>query len=507
MGLGWEFTKGVFSASNSIGRSISGGSRLLRHSAAQRGAERRANRGARSVASGLIGPFDPMPPAHASGYLDYSGLATPGDIASEPWDFPLGKYVMPRNKWEGGEQLGIPDRVANRHTVVYAPTQIGKTTSIIAPWIYYGMRAGYLVVALDLKGNNDLRDKVMQFAEGQDPLPGVGFGGFDYTHPSGSVSWNWLDDLKDETSIEAAVAAIVGDEPESGHNREFRLRDMTWMKGLFEMVGNTGTTWTIRSLLDLLADCSRFELLVDRQRGTRAYSRLVNLTGLDEEEYYNKTQFLTTYLETLNINGFVSVTRHSQMKIDDLANDPGLFIVTAPIADGELSRAVSGLFLGQFLNRQYRKFNRGGRPVLLVLDEAPRLKDRLDLKNLMTTSASSGMSVLLAIQEVTDFNEKERDVVLANCGTHILLGGAGHKTTEYFGHRLGNRVVARQTQSESYTRRDGRTWQSGIQTMEVPVLGRAELAHPPSGPYSGFIHCQSLSRKPILVDFARDDLT
>ena len=49
--------------------------------------------------------------------------------------------------------------------------------------------------------------------------------------------------------------------------------------------------------------------------------------------------------------------------------------------------------------------------MLLILDEAPRLKDRLDLKNLMTTSASSGMSVLLALQEVTDFDEKERDAL------------------------------------------------------------------------------------------------
>jgi hypothetical protein len=42
--------------------------------------------------------------------------------------------------------------MANRHTVVYAPTQAGKSTSIIAPWIYAGMRAGYLVIALDLTG-------------------------------------------------------------------------------------------------------------------------------------------------------------------------------------------------------------------------------------------------------------------------------------------------------------------------------------------------------------------
>jgi type IV secretory pathway TraG/TraD family ATPase VirD4 len=501
MGMGWKLTKGVFSASHATSKAVSG--------SMQQGAVRRqANRGWKAAAGGLIGPFDPPPPPHAQGYLDYGGLATYNDLATEDWAFPLGRYVEPRKKWQANERdrLGIAEGVANKHTVVYAPTQVGKTTSIIAPWIYYGMRAGYLVVALDLKGNGDLRDKVEQYAASQEPIPDAGFGGFDYTNPSESVSWNWIADLTDEPAIEAAVEALVGRERDNDPNRAFHLRDQKWMRGLLELLTLSGTTWTVRMVLELLEDHPRFQHLVERQKGTRAATRLSDLVFVASDEYYNKMQFLSTYLEVLNIDGFVATTRRSELTLDDLADDPGLFVVTAPISDGKLAEAVSSLFLGQFLQRQFKKFNKGGRPVLLVLDEAPRLKDRIDLKQLMSVSASSGMSVLLALQEVTDFDEKERDVILSNCGTHILMQGAGEKTTDYFGGRLGNRIASRQTHTSSFARHTGHSFQAGVQAVDVPVLGRAELASPPCGPYGAFVQCYSLSRKPILIDLARTDL-
>lgn len=501
MGVGWKLTKGVFTATHAT-------SKALNNSMQQGTVRRQANRGWKAAASGIIGPFDPPPPPHAQGYLDYSGLATYGDLCSEDWSFPLGRYVEPRKRWEAKErdQLGISDTVVNKHTVVYAPTQAGKTTSVIAPWIYYGMRAGYLVIALDLKGNGDLRQKVEQYAASHEPLPGAGFGGFDYTNPSESVSWNWIADLKDESAIEAAALALVGPDRENDPNREFRLRDLNWMRGLLELMGETRTPWTVRMVLELLEDHPRFKTLVDRHAGSRASTRLASLVSIPSDEYYTKVQFLSTYLEVLNIDGFVAVTRRSELVMDDLVDDPGLFVITAPITDGRLANAVSGLLLGQFLQRQYRKFNHDSRPVLLVLDEAPRLKDRLDLKQLMSVSASSGMSVLLALQEVTDFEEAERDVILSNCGTHILMQGGGQKTTEYFGGRLGTRVATRQTHTSGFGHHQGSSFQAGVQTVDVPVLGRAELASPPCGPYGAFVQSYSLSRKPILVDLARDDL-
>ena len=80
------------------------------------------------------------------------------------------------------------------------------------------------------------------------------------------------------------------------------------------------------------------------------------------------------------------------------------------------------MFLCQFLNKQLQKFDTRSRPVLLILDEAPRLKDRIDLPSLMWLAASANMSVVLAVQEVNDFREDERAVIFANCGTWVLMG-------------------------------------------------------------------------------------
>jgi hypothetical protein len=80
------------------------------------------------------------------------------------------------------------------------------------------------------------------------------------------------------------------------------------------------------------------------------------------------------------------------------------------------------LFLSRFLNKQLQKFNTCSRPVLLILDEAPRLRDRIDLPGLRSLAASANMSVVLAVQEVNNFREDERDVIFANCGTWVLMG-------------------------------------------------------------------------------------
>lgn len=504
MGIGWQVTRGLFAASNSA-------SRQMANAAATNSAVRRANKGSRAVRRGLVGPWDQVP-AGAQDFLDYSGVATPNDVQWQTWALPLGKYVLPKaarfgDGFQTKDEFGLSPETANRHTVVYAPAGSGKTTSVIAPWIYSAMAQGYLVVALDLKGNGDLMSIIQQYAASQSPLPDVAISNFDYTDPMRSVSWNWIRELSgNDAALDAAALALVGKGDDLGQNRVFWQRDLKWMRGLLEYASTSDHNWTVETLLRLLDDHPRLARYITNTAPDRARSRLTDLVYLPETEYYEKVQFLTTYLEVLNNPGFNRVTARRELKMQDVASEPGLLLVTAPLGDGKTSEAVSGLFLSQFISAQLKKFNTGSRPVLLVLDEAPRLQARLDLPQLMTTSRSSGLSVLLALQEITDFEEKSRDTILSNCVTHILLPGAGAPTTEYFGKRLGMRTVARQTQSMNYSRREGQTFQTGVQNAEVPVLGRAEMTTPPGGPYSAVVHCHELTRKPILVDLTRYDL-
>lgn len=504
MGIGWQVTRGLFAASNAA-------SQQMGNAVATNAAIWKANKGSRAARRGFIGPWDPVP-AGAQDFLDYSGVATPGDIQGQTWVFPLGRYVLPKvglfgEGFQPKDEFGLAPATANRHTAVYAPAGSGKTTSVIAPWIYSAMAQGYLVVAIDLKGNGDMMSMVQQYAASQGPLPDVAIYSFDYTDPRRSVSWNWIRELAgNDPALDAAAQALVGRGDDSGQNRIFWLRDLKWMRGLLEYASASDHNWTVGTLLRLLDDHPRLARYITNTAPDRVRSRLTDLIYLPEAEYYEKVQFITTYLEVLNTPRFNRVTARRELRMQDVASEPGLLLVTAPLSDGKMSEAASALFLSQFISAQLKKFNTGSRPVLLVLDEAPRLQERLDLPQLMATSRSSGLSVLLALQEITDFDEKDRDTILSNCVTHILLPGAGAPTTEYFGKRLGTRTVARQTQSMNYSHHGGASFQTGVQNADLPVLGRAEMTAPPGGPYTAIVHCHELSRKPILVDLTRYDL-
>lgn len=503
MGTGWQVTRGLFGVSNAVSRSIVNG-------AAQNSAVRGASRGRGAVRRGLVGPWDQIPPG-ASGYLDYTGLATPGDIRPVTWSFPLGRYVLPKGKtWKTHGEIGISASTANKHSIVYAPAGSGKTGSVLVPWIYHAMSFGYFVIAIDVKGNNDLMHQVQHYATTHGALPDVTVSNFNYSDPGNSVSWNWIRDLEDESAVSMAAEALV---PEhlGDANASFRDRDLQWMRALLDFAVETEQPWTVELLVNLLGEPERFGPLLRNVASHRTKMRFRSLidtdalNSLDYDDYFKKVSFLLTYLDPLNTRGFNAVTHRAGISLRHLADDPGLLVMTAPLADGKLASAASGLLMSQFLNQQLRKFNQDGRPVLVVLDEAAQLQDRMDIGAMLATARSSNTSVLLAVQEIRQLAEKKRDEILSNCSTHILLGGAGEPTTNYFGERLGRRIATRATLSRNFASND-RSIQTGYESHETAVLGRNEMAFPPGDGFGALVHSADLSPKPILVDLTRQDL-
>lgn len=466
-----------------------------------------AGRGRRAVRQGLIGPWDPLPPAGSGGYLDFSGAARPGDLDARDWWFPLGRYVKPKHPWGPGAEIGLPLQEANRHTMVLGPTRGGKTAGLIAPWMVAALRAGYLVVSVDVKGNDDLLSEVTRyrdaFAQGESfPLRR-----WDYREPQRSKSWNFLAELDDDGAVNAAAEAICGRPRDADPNRAFHVRDLKWARGLLELAYDTGSAWNVGDLLTVLADPTALRDLVDKHRRSRGAQRLRDLVLMADDDFSRSTQFLATHFETLNTRGFNAVTTRQQLDLRRLAvADPGLVLVNAPIVDGALSEASSGLFVNMLLHRRLAAFGTAAPPMLLVLDESPRLQDRIDLGKVLSLAAGAGVSVLLAAQDVKQFEDKVRDEVLANCGTLVVLGGTGPETTDYVGRRLGQRVRGKQTANDSYDRRTGRTRSYGADSETVPVLDHNALFNPPSGRWGATVVNNRLSPRPVLVDLGRSDL-
>ena len=103
----WRLSKGIFEVSVAAQRGVT-------QSLNQSMAQRQANRGWRAAQSGLVGPWDPPPPPQLGDYLDFSGVARPEDISGNGSDFPLGRYVLPRKRWEPRERRKRPVTCVHR---------------------------------------------------------------------------------------------------------------------------------------------------------------------------------------------------------------------------------------------------------------------------------------------------------------------------------------------------------------------------------------------------------
>lgn len=483
------------------------GGQALGDAMAQAASSRRLNRGARAVARGAIGPWDPTPPPGAQGYLDFSGVARPQDISCADWWFPLGRYVLPRHPWGADQPIGLPEREVNRHTVIIGPTRAGKTASVIAPWIVEGLAADHVVVALDIKGREDLRKEIICYRDAAYPGAQFRINEWNYSNPAKSRRWNFIRELSDDGAINAATEGICGLPRDNDPNRNFHLRDMKWARGLLELAHDSGLDLGVRNLLDVLSAADDLDRLVRRYAGTRGAQRLRDLVAMDPGEQARATQFLATYFEVLNNDGFVDVTRSSGFKLRKKVFEPGqLLLVDAPISDGPLAAVASGLFLSQVIHWRLDAFGSKPPPMLLVIDEAPRVLDRVDLGRLLSLAAGANVSVVIALQDVKQLPEDRRDEILANCGTTILMAGASPTSTEYVSKRLGTRIAASFSATESHARGSGRSTGYSLSSASTPVMGDNELRTPPTGRFGAVVVNNNISPRPILVDLTRADL-
>jgi hypothetical protein len=92
------------------------------------------------------------------------------------------------------------------------------------------LRLGQSVVATDVKG--DLLDMFLAYVHAHGAL-GVDVAKWDFTDPSRSPRWDWLAELADDGSLDAAVTAILGRESkQSSADPFFYRRDATLLRGL-----------------------------------------------------------------------------------------------------------------------------------------------------------------------------------------------------------------------------------------------------------------------------------
>lgn len=466
----------------------------------------------RGARRGYLAPGDPTPPPNApTDYLDYRGVATWQEARNlTQIDFPLGAFAdLSRGKFRG--PVGLPSPLLNRHAVVVGPAGSGKTSGIILPWMYAALAAGWSVISVDVKG--DLREDFLQYKQqlGDPPL-GARLRKWDFTKPAESVGWEWLRELHDDARLDAAITAIIGRKPEkSTVDPYFYQRDYRTLRGLLSFSRAVAPqVRTAGELLTLLEDDQQLDRLVaqnSRAPGAADLTAALRQTGSDYAKVISGVVTALAALDTPNVSAVTRVAQGNRnLDLEATLDDHNCLIVVAPLKSGEVAATLSSLFLNQLSQRLYERFGAARRPVLLVIDEAAQVANRVDIAQLMEVSRSAGVGVVVALQDVSKLrDENDRSSILSNAATFAILPGASPLSVTEFRKRLGDRYERTMGLT---TGGQGGFGYRGVQqtygTETVPVLRDREIMQPPFGQRPGIVHVKAqelgITPKPILVD-------
>lgn len=480
--------------------------------AAQRGASASArgidtwSRG-RGARRGYLVPGDPAPPGNAgNGYFDYRRVldirSVPQHLRTAP--FSLGQFVRPARGPIG--PIGLPLEALRQHAIVAGRTGGGKTTGIVVPWVIGALAEGCSVVTVDVKG--DLLDKIVAEVAAMGLTLGARKVSLDYTRPSTSVKWNWIAELDSDRAVENAVVSILGRRPPPATDPHFYHQDSQILRGLLEIasVSPKRNRLTASDLLRLLKDQALLSTALTKYGSTPGAVRLADLPHLYPDDYAKRVTGVSVKLDSLARPSVAAVTGESRFQMQRIFDQPMLLNLVAPMQDGQMAEMLCSLFMNQLLKHIYDRFTSpSARPVLLMLDEAARLSERIDYEQVLSVARAAGAFVVLAVQDVSQFKDKdERSSILSNCATFVCLPGVSPATATAFSERLGQAPV--ETASVSRGPSPGGIWTSTTTSSSVamaPVLGTREIMQPPFGGRPAIVHAREISDAPFIVDLTR----
>lgn len=236
--------------------------------------------------------------------------------------------------------------------------------------------------------------------------------------------------------------------------------------------------------------------------------------GFSPDEYSRAVSGLLNALHLFNDADVIRITQRSDFILDEIDDQPTLLIIGAPLADAQRSEVLSSILLSRLFNFVYRRFQRGegsgACPLFFIIDEAARLKDRIPYEEVLSVVRSAGVGICLVVQDISQFgNETEREAILANCATMILLRGCSPTTAQAFSKRLGQRRQRFLIESETKGFWNILPEQRGksVQVMTVPVLGEREIMYPPESceRFCAVVQVQPISPLPFLVNLTHDE--
>lgn len=499
MGIYWTAAKGIAKGTRTAAESLS---RNL-----ERGSQQRTIRRGRQAAShGILGPGSPDPAPGGGDYYDYRGVAHPRMLSG--WrdaPYSLGWSIDPIRG--PSSPIGIDDATLARHAAVIGPTGSGKTKSILVPWAAQALRLSHSVVMVDVSG--DLLHDLDNNRRTEGPF-NARVAKWDYTDPSRSLSWNWLAELHDPDALVATVEAIIGRDQPNDPQPFFRQRDRRLLRGTIELLLAANPSATSNQLLALVQDQRALTALANRIPNSAGTRRVADILHSPSHEYGRVVSGVVNALEPFEHPGVIQVTNNNPttgatLTLATIFDQPTLLVIGAPLHGSRTSETLSSLILALIVRLLYTRFGKAsGTHAFLVIDEAPRLKDRLNLEEVLSVSRRARVSACIAAQDVTQFGSPEaQSAILANCNTYVSLPTTSEASAKYLTSRLGK------LQQSSMTITQSTGWQQSSQSSvgrtitQADVLGLREVMSPPWSGRPAIVHAPAITPKPIVVDLTR----
>ncbi len=432
--------------------------------------------------------------------MDYRGTATEKELGVlKQSGLPIGRFLHP--KGQSSTPMKLPIEMLQRGCAVIGPTGSGKTEGIVLPWIKALLQQGASVVTCDVKG--DLFVRLLPEAK----KVGARVWYWNISDPARSMSWNWFDGIQDYRDIEAATLSVLG-RPKSNDNQPFFYeRDYRWLRALINITKQAYKhTAQPRYLYLLVSGQNALRTLFKQSPAIQHLAAEVSdMLQFSVDEHSKAVSGLLNALHLFNTPPIRHVTERSDFKLSEISDAPTLLIIGAALADGRASEVMSGMFINQLNNLVYRRL--GGAQfnalqIYFILDEAARLKDRINYEEMLSVVRSAKVGVCLASQDVNQFGDAQQQAaILSNCLTFIALRGSSADTAKYLSSRLGQR---HEEQILANTNRGPfdllSTHGKSRHTTSIPVLGEREIIHPPGPPYAAVMHVTPVTKKPFLVD-------
>jgi len=149
------------------------------------------------------------------------------------------------------------------------------------------------------------------------------------------------------------------------------------------------------------------------------------------------------------------------------------------------------------------RFGKRTAPLFLVVDEAPRLKNRIDFEEVLAVARGAATGVCLACQDVAQLgDDATRSALLTSCDTFVVLPGSSSESAAHLSRRLGDRLIETRRSAGRAAPCSSRRFPPPVRCQPDRSWETAKSCIPPLGRHVCVAHARSVTRAPILTDLS-----